>query len=211
VEEIIMTKFVGEFKKFINRGNVFDMAVGVIVGSAFTAIVTSLTNNILKPVTNWIVMMIFGADSLSETYTFLDKKFAEDGSVDLAASIYIDWGAFINSIFHFIIIAFVLFCLLKTMNNLREEIEEARSKRIPRELRREMRAAGVKLHKKKAVEKYLADKKQREEEEAKKKAEEEARAAAEHRAKNPTGDDLLKLIYDELRIQNGKEPLFAKK
>ena len=206
-----MTKFVGEFKKFINRGNVFDMAVGVIVGSAFTAIVTALTNNILKPVTNWIVMMLFGADSLSETYTFLDKKFAEDGSVDLAASIYIDWGAFINAIFHFIIIAFVLFCLLKTLNNLREEIEEARSKRIPRELRREMRAAGVKLHKKKAVEKYLADKKQREEEEAKKKAEEEARAAAEHRAKNPTGDDLLKLIYDEMRMQNGKEPLFAKK
>ena len=187
------------------------MAVGVIVGSAFTAIVTALTNNILKPITNWIVMMLFGADSLSETYTFLDKKFAEDGSVDLAASIYIDWGAFINAIFHFIIIAFVLFCLLKTMNNLREEIEEARSKRIPRELRREMRAAGVKLHKKKAVEKYLADKKQREEEEAKKKAEEEARAAAEYRAQNPTGDDLLKLIYDEMRMQNGKEPLFAKK
>ena len=206
-----MTKFVGEFKKFINRGNVFDMAVGVIVGSAFTAIVTALTNNILKPVTHWIVMMLFGADSLSETYTFLDKKFAEDGSVDLAASIYIDWGAFINAIFHFIIIAFVLFCLLKTLNNLREEIEEARSKRIPRAVRREMRAAGIKLRDKKAVEKYLEEKKQKEEEEAKKKAEEEAAAAAEYRAQNPTGDDLLKLIYDEMRVQNGKEPLFAKK
>lgn len=206
-----MTKFVGEFKKFINRGNIFDMAVGVIVGSAFTAIVTALTNNILKPVTNWIVMTLFGADSLSETYTFLDKKFAEDGSVDLAASIYIDWGAFINAIFHFIIIAFVLFCLLKTLNNLREEIEEARSKRIPRAVRKEMRAAGIKLRDKKAVEKYLEEKKQKEEEEAKKKAEEEAAAAAEYRAQNPTGDDLLKLIYDEMRMQNGKEPLFAKK
>jgi large conductance mechanosensitive channel len=205
-----MTKFVGEFKKFINRGNVFDMAVGVIVGSAFTAIVTALTNNILKPVTNWIVMMLFGADSLSETYTFLDKKFAEDGSIDLASSIYIDWGTFINSIFHFIIIAFVLFCLLKTMNNLREEIEEARSKRISRALRKEMRAAGIKLRDKKAVEKYIAEKKQKEEEEEKKKASEEAAAAAEYRAQNPTGDDLLKLIYDELRAQNGKEPIFKK-
>jgi large conductance mechanosensitive channel len=186
------------------------MAVGVIVGSAFTAIVTALTNNILKPVTNWIVMMLFGADSLSETYTFLDKKFAEDGSVDLASSIYIDWGTFINSIFHFIIIAFVLFCLLKTMNNLREEIEEARSKRISRALRKEMRAAGIKLRDKKAVEKYIAEKKQKEEEEEKKKAAEEAAAAAEYRAQNPTGDDLLKLIYDELRAQNGKEPIFKK-
>jgi large conductance mechanosensitive channel len=186
------------------------MAVGVIVGSAFTAIVTALTNNILKPVTNWIVMMLFGADSLSETYTFLDKKFAEDGSIDLASSIYIDWGTFINSIFHFIIIAFVLFCLLKTMNNLREEIEEARSKRIPRSLRKEMRAAGIKLRDKKAVEKYIAEKKQKEEEEEKKKASEEAAAAAEYRAQNPTGDDLLKLIYDELRAQNGKEPIFKK-
>jgi large conductance mechanosensitive channel len=205
-----MTAFNREFKKFINRGNVFDMAVGVIVGSAFTAIVTALTNNILKPVTNWIVMMLFGADSLSETYTFLDKKFAEDGSIDLASSIYIDWGTFINSIFHFIIIAFVLFCLLKTMNNLREEIEEARSKRISRALRKEMRAAGIKLRDKKAVEKYIAEKKQKEEEEEKKKAAEEAAAAAEYRAQNPTGDDLLKLIYDELRAQNGKEPIFKK-
>ena len=205
-----MTKFVGEFKKFINRGNVFDMAVGVIVGSAFTAIVTALTNNILKPVTSWIVMMIFGAESLTEPSPVLAPTLAEDGSVDLEASIYIDWGAFINSIFHFIIIAFVLFCLLKVMNNLREEIEEARSERISRELRREMRAAGIKLRNKKAVEAYLAEKKAKEEEEAKQKAEEEARAAAEYRALNPTGEDLLKLIYDEMRAQNGKEPIFKK-
>ena len=82
---------------------------------------------------------------------------------------------------------------------------------MSRELRREIRSAGIKLRDKKAVEKYLEEKKQREEEEAKKKAEEEAAAAAEYRAQNPTGDDLLKLIYDEMRMQNGKEPLFAKK
>jgi hypothetical protein len=73
-----------------------------------------------------------------------------------------------------------------------------------------MRAAGIKLRDKKAVEKYIAEKKQKEEEEEKKKAAEEAAAAAEYRAQNPTGDDLLKLIYDELRAQNGKEPIFKK-
>ena len=63
---------------------------------------------------------------------------------------------------------------------------------------------------KSASEEWNAMKKQKEEEKAKKKAEEEAAAAAEYRAQNPTGDDLLKLIYDEMRIQNGKEPVFKK-
>ena len=50
-----MKKFFGEFKKFITRGNILDLAVGVIVGGAFTAIVTSLTNNIIRPLINWII------------------------------------------------------------------------------------------------------------------------------------------------------------
>ena len=57
-----MKKFFSEFKKFIMRGNVVDMAVGVIVGSSFTAIVNALSNNILKPVINWILAMVFGKD-----------------------------------------------------------------------------------------------------------------------------------------------------
>ena len=187
-----MTGFSREFKKFINRGNVFDMAVGVIVGSAFTAIVTALTNNILKPITNWIIMLLFGADSLAESYTFLHKVLAEDGNIDLEQSIYIDWGAFVNAIFQFVIVAFVLFCILKAVNNLREEIEEARKKRFTREQRKELRANGIKPKDKEAARAYFEEKK------AKEKAEEEERIARE-RAENPTTEDLLKLILAEMR------------
>lgn len=64
-------KFFGEFKKFITRGNVLDMAVGVIVGGAFTAIINALSNNILKPLIDWLLAAIIGGDSLSEIYTVL--------------------------------------------------------------------------------------------------------------------------------------------
>ena len=198
-----MTAFSREFKKFINGGNVFDMAVGVIVGSAFTAIVTALTNNILKPLTNWIILLIFGVDSLTESYTFLNKVLAEDGSVDLEQSIYIDWGAFINAIFHFVIIAFVLFCILKAVNNLREEIAEARSKRFTREQKKELRENGIKPRNKEAAKAYFGAKA------AKLKAEEEARAALE-RAQNPSSEELLALILGEMRAARGAETPFAK-
>ena len=64
----IMKKFFEEFKKFITRGNVVDMSVGVIVGGAFTAIVNGLSNNILKPIVNWILALILGANSLNDIY-----------------------------------------------------------------------------------------------------------------------------------------------
>ena len=68
-----MKNFFSEFKKFITRGNVVDMAVGVIVGSSFTAIVNGLSNYILKPIINWLLAIIFGKDSLSDVHTFLIK------------------------------------------------------------------------------------------------------------------------------------------
>lgn len=122
-----MKKFFKEFKEFITRGSVLDMAVGVIVGSAFTAIVTALSNNILKPIINWILTLIFGQNSLSDIYTYL-KKVEVDGVVDLTQSIYIDWGAFINAIINFIIIAFVLFVIVKAMNNFQRKMRELEEK-----------------------------------------------------------------------------------
>lgn len=194
-----MTKFTNEFKKFISRGNVFDMAVGVIVGSAFTAIVTSLTNNILKPITNWIIMLIFGNNSLSSSFTFLNKQFAEDGSVDLERSIYIDWGAFLSSILHFLIIAFVLFCLLKAINNIHDEIREAKKKRLTHAQRKELRKNGIKLRDKKAVAAFLEKEKKLAQEQAEREAEKERLAQEEYRANNPTSEDLLKLILEQMR------------
>ena len=164
-----MKKFFAEFKKFITRGNVIDMAVGVIVGSSFTAIVNALSNNILKPLINYILALILGKDSLSEVYTFLQKVtvVGEDGieTVDLAQSIYIDWGAFINAIINFLIIAFVLFCIVKAINNMKEEANE---KKLKKARKAELRANGIKPRDKAAAEAYFA----------KKKADEEAAAAA---------------------------------
>ena len=110
-----MKKFFKEFKTFITRGNVLDMAVGVIVGGAFTAIVNGLSNNILKPLINALLALILGGEGLDQIYTFLIKV-EVDGVVDLANSIYIDWGAFINAIINFFLIAFVLFVLVKVIN-----------------------------------------------------------------------------------------------
>ena len=84
-----MKKFFGEFKTFITRGNVLDMAVGVIVGGAFTAIVNALCNHILKPIVNWILALILGEESLSSIFTYLKKVTDETGQVILEKSIYI--------------------------------------------------------------------------------------------------------------------------
>lgn len=120
-----MKKFFKEFLAFIKRGNVLDMAVGVIVGSAFTAIVTALSNGILKPLINWVLALVGGdSNALESAYTILKATYtvndAGEKVLDLANSIYIDWGAFISSIINFILIAFVVFCIVKAINKARE-------------------------------------------------------------------------------------------
>ncbi len=204
-----MNKYVGEFKKFINRGNVVDMSVGVIVGSAFTAIVTALSNNILKPIVNFILATLFDAESLHEIYTYLKPVYAdildEDGNVigqelDLAQSIYIDWGAFINAVINFFLIALVLFTIVKLINKVRAEHKELSEmiaeKTLDRHERRELRKNGVSIRDKKAVEAYFAEKKRlADEAAAKAKLEAEEKARLE-REQNPTAEDLLKKILE---------------
>ena len=111
--------FFGEFKTFITRGNVLDMAVGVIVGGAFTGIVNGLSNFILKPLINWLLAFVLGDGALEGAVTILGKPaLLEDGvTIDLENSIYIDWGSFISSIINFLIVAFVLFMVIRAMNN----------------------------------------------------------------------------------------------
>ena len=119
-----------EFKAFITRGNILDMAVGIIVGGAFTAIVNALCNNILKPIVNWILALILGTDSLSEVYTFLTTAYTTDETgaqvIDLANSIYIDWGTFINAIINFLLIALVLFLIIKALMKVQKMREVAK-------------------------------------------------------------------------------------
>lgn len=108
-----MKKFLKDFKAFVSRGNVMDLAVGMIIGSAFTAIVTALSDGILKPLINWVLASIFGDGAMTESYTFLKTVYDAAGAIDLANSIYIDWGSVINAIVNFFLIALVLFLILK--------------------------------------------------------------------------------------------------
>ena len=120
-----------EFRAFIARGNILDMAVGAIIGGAFTAIVNALSNNVLKPVINQVLALIFGADSLTELYTFLTTAYTTDETgatvIDLANSIYIDWGTFINAVINFLLTALVLFLIIKAVMKVSKLREEAKT------------------------------------------------------------------------------------
>ncbi len=120
-----MKNFFAEFKKFITRGNVLDMAVGVIVGGAFTAIVNGLTDNILRPIINWILALILGNNGLESAVTVLSPVYTAEGTLDLTNSIYIDWGAFISAIINFFLIAFILFSIVRAINFANSELARA--------------------------------------------------------------------------------------
>lgn len=191
-----MKKFFQEFKKFISRGNVMDMAVGTIIGAAFTAIVTALSNGILKPIINMVLYYCFGGDSdaLDKMYTVLVKVYkVKDGKqvLDLANSILIDWGAFISAIINFLLVAFVLFLIIRTFNNIKDGAEK--TKNIENIINFK-NSKGIKLNKKELA--YLEEKRAKEEAavalEAKKK-EEEAKPAP----KDPVVE-LLEEIRDSL-------------
>ncbi len=190
-----MKKFFGEFKKFITRGNVLDMAVGVIVGGAFTAIVNGVSNYVLKPIINFVLAKIFGDGAFESAYTFLGEKVytldAEGNSViDLAKCHYIDWGSLIIAIINFFVTAFVLFLIVKAINNVKDGGKTIKEGKYSKEDKKAMKAQGIKLKDKVAVDAYFAKKA---EDEAKAKAEAEEKARLEREA-NPTTEDLLKKI-----------------
>lgn len=111
-----MRKLFDEFKKFINRGSVMDLAVGMIIGSAFTAIINSLVNSILKPLINWIP----GADNTGALQTVLREAVTDaDGNIVTEALI-LDWGAVISAIITFFCTAIVLFLIVKAFNKLKD-------------------------------------------------------------------------------------------
>lgn len=157
-----MKKFIADFKKFISRGNVVDMAVGVIIGSAFSAIVTALTNKIIMPFINYI-LSAGGENGLEKAYTYLRYVVNEDGTVNLEKSIFIDWGAFITAIINFFLIALVLFTILRIVTRankvLQETVEEVtnKSKREEKKMVRKQAKAN-KIPFKKAWKAHLEEK-----------------------------------------------------
>lgn len=199
-----MKKIAEEFKKFIMRGNIVDMSVGVIVGSSFTAIVNSLSNNVFKPLINYLLTLIFKADSLSDVYTFLGAPVinAETGEIDLEQSIYIDWGTFINAVINFFLVALVLFAIVKIVNTVREGrkkfVEEILDDIPTKADFKEMKKRKMKITDDN-IKAFMDEKKRLLEEKAEKdKAEAEEKARLERLA-NPTTEDLLKDILTELK------------
>ena len=194
-----MKKFFEEFKKFITRGNVLDMAVGVIVGGAFTGIVNGLSNYVLKPIINWLLALILDGNGLEGAVTILgDPALDANGAIDLANSIYIDWGALISAIINFFIIAFVLFTIVKIMNKIQEGNDEFQVKLkklvLTKEDKKALKEKGIKLSDKKAVEAYFEEKRIEQEKQAEKEKQEAEEKARLDRLANPTTEDLLKDI-----------------
>jgi large conductance mechanosensitive channel len=106
-----------EFKEFIARGNVFDMAVGIIIGAAFTAIVNSLVGDILMPV---IGMLMSGID-FSDKFIALDgQTYASLQAAKDAGAAVMTYGIFVNAVINFLIVAFVIFMLVKQVNKLKK-------------------------------------------------------------------------------------------
>lgn len=132
-----MKKFFGEFKDFIAKGNVIDLAVGVIIGGAFSGIVTSLVNDIVTP----LITLITGRLAFSDMFVVLTKgveeipaTLAEAQELGLST---LNYGLFVQGVINFIITAFVIFLLVKFINKIRtmgakkeEVVEEAPTTKV---------------------------------------------------------------------------------
>lgn len=115
------SSFLNEFKTFISRGSVVDMAVGIIVGTAFTAIVNSLVKDMLMP----IIGLILGGIS------FADLKFVITAATEQGAEVAINWGTFIQRVIDFLIISFVVFIMVRSINTLRDRLEPKKEEEAP--------------------------------------------------------------------------------
>ena len=111
-----MKKFFAEFKTFIARGNVIDLAVGMIIGTAFTTIVKSLVDDMVMPFIGWL---IGGMD-----FTAMKIQLSEEA--------FINYGTFIQNIISFLAIAFVVFCMVKLVNKLHKKKEEEKKPEPPK-------------------------------------------------------------------------------
>lgn len=175
-----MKNFFAEFKKFITRGNVVDMAIGVAVAGAFTKIVNAFTNGFVSP----IVGLITGGASLAEQKWILREAVIEtvDGVEKIVSpEVAFLWGAFVQNIIDFLIIAFVLFVVMKTFNTI-----SAKAKELSADLKddlkpekiKEAEAAAAKAEAEKRAAEEAAAKAVAEAAAAKAQAEKEAQMAA---------------------------------
>ncbi len=123
-----MKKFFGEFKEFIKKGNVMDMAVGVVIGSAFGAIVTSLVNDIIMP----LVSLATGGIDFTNWFVALDgNKYETLEAAQTAGAATLNYGNLISVVINFLIVALCIFFVVKAMNKFKkkEEVKEEAPKK----------------------------------------------------------------------------------
>ena len=125
-----MKKFMKEFKEFAVKGNMIDMAIGVIIGGAFTALVTAFTTNIVNP----LIALIPGVNSLDNALKIVLKEaeLSPAGEV-VAEEVAIKFGAFISAIITFLILALIIFMIVKGINKMRKMEEERKAAAAPAE------------------------------------------------------------------------------
>lgn len=115
-----MKKLFGEFKEFIKRGNVMDMAVGVVIGAAFSAIVTSIVNDIIMP----LVSLATGGIDFTNWFVALDgNKYETLEAAQTAGAATLNYGNLISVVINFIIVALCIFFVVKTMNKFKKKEE----------------------------------------------------------------------------------------
>lgn len=120
-----------EFKKFAMRGNMVDLAVGIIIGAAFNGVVTSLVNDIIMPPLGFLTKRV---DFTKLYINISGGSYPDLNAAKAAGAVTINYGLFINSLINFLIVAFTVFLLIRQMNSLRERFkkqEEATTKECP--------------------------------------------------------------------------------
>ena len=124
-----MKKMALEFKEFIARGNVMDLAVGVIIGGAFSAIVTSLVNDVIMPV----ISLITGGIDFTNWFVALDgKTYATIEEAQAAGAATLNYGNLISVVLNFLIVAFCIFMVVKAMNKFMKKKEEVKEEEPPK-------------------------------------------------------------------------------
>lgn len=114
-----MANFIKEFKDFAMKGNVIDMAVGVVIGAAFGKIVSSLVDDIIMP----LVGVATGGINFTD-YKWVIQSAVTDGQTIIKPEVTLNWGSWVQTVVDFLIVAFCIFVAIKFMNNLRKKKEE---------------------------------------------------------------------------------------
>lgn len=146
-----MKKFFNEFKAFLNRGNAFEMAIGIIMGASFKTIVSSLVDDIIMPLISSI-----GGVNIKDLSLVLKEAVIENDVV-VKAAVTLNYGSFIQSIIDFLIIAFTIFIIVKAMNKFNANVEKMRQKLLKEQKEKEEQAKIEEIQHKETIEDILKD------------------------------------------------------